>query len=222
MVAIGDAYATAAEYRAVVNMSDTSEDATTIARDLLAVSRYIEQELGRVAGFNKDASAVDRIYMPRGRVRYGYAEAENPWLASNGTRVLDVDDIVSVTSIKVDQDIDDTFSLTLATTDYELLPRNAADGPEARPYRQIELTPWGTQSVWRPGARVKVNAVFGWPAVPSAIKDATIQLTAILRLQSPRATNRVNEMNQSLSTSRVAQEIVAGLLAAYLDPKAIL
>jgi hypothetical protein len=59
-MALSDPYATAAEYRAVVNRSDVSADAQ-ILTDLTAVSRYLEKKLGRF--FNKDTGDVTRTYL---------------------------------------------------------------------------------------------------------------------------------------------------------------
>lgn len=203
-MAIGDAYATATQYKAVTGRVSAADD-TIIDRDLKAVSRYLDFKLGRPLGFGKDASAVARIYHP------------SAWLGAYP--LLDVGDTVSVSTIAIDENEDNTFSVALVTADYELLPRNAATGPEARPYQQIGLTKWGSRDYWHPGQRVKVTAVGGWPAVPDAIVAAAIELAAILRIESPRATNRVNELNQVLSTSRAAQGIIADLIGTYSDPR---
>lgn len=205
-MAIGDAYATAAEYLAVTDRVDASEN-TIIERDLKAVSRHIDAELGRPSGFNKDAAATVRIYDPSSSLG-AFAR-------------LYIEDLVELGgsgSITIDTGRDNTFATTLPTTDYELLPRNASVGPEARPYDTIELTSWGTRGVFVPGQRVKVTGIHGWPAVPAAIVAATIELTRIVRLESPRSTTRVNEMQQVISTSRAAQGIIDKLLERYRHP----
>ena len=57
---------------------------------------------------------------------------------------------------------------------------------------------------------------FGWPSVPSAIERACVQLTGILRLETPRATRSVNIGTETtLETSRQAQEIVSALMNVY-------
>ncbi|MGE0227762.1 MAG: hypothetical protein AB7I38_10985 [Dehalococcoidia bacterium] len=202
-MAIGDAYATAAEYLAVTDRVDASEN-TIIERDLKAVSRLIDSELGRPSGFNKDATATVRIY--------------DPWSSLGAFSRLYIEDLVELGGsggITIDTGRDNTFATTLVAADYELLPRNAAVGPEVRPYDTIELTSWGSRRVFVPGQRVKVTGIHGWPAVPSAIVTATIELTRIVRLESPRSTTRVNELQQVISTSRVAQGIIDKLLERY-------
>ncbi len=131
--------------------------------------------------------------------------------------VLYVDDLVSVSSIKIDEDMDGSFDdeSALAVTDYELLPRNAALGAEPRPYTAIELTPWGTKYAFQPGARVEVTGIHGWPAVPEPVKRACIHLTAILRLETPRAQATVSELGQVVQSSPQARGIIRDLLTGY-------
>ena len=200
-MAIGDAYATPAEYKDQKEKTSPDDD-LAIARELLAVSRMIDRSLGRPAGFNKDAAPVARVFVPQ-----------------KNSPVLRVDDLASIPvstgEIAIDTDSAGTYVTELVTADYELLPLNAATGPEARPYRQIGLLSWRDRTQWAAGQRVRVTAIWGWPAVPSAIVAATIELTGILRMESPRATNRVNEIGQVLSTSRSAQNILGDLLDTY-------
>lgn len=205
-MAIGDAYATPAEYKGQVGTL-TSDSDIEVARELLAVSRLIDRTLGRPAGFNRDATAVARVYV-----------------APRTSDILVVDDFVSLAvndaeeeiyGVAIDVNRTGLYETILVTADYELLPRNAAVGPEARPYHAIALNGWRSRTQWGATQRVQVTAIWGWPAVPSGIKAATIELTAILRLESPRATNRINEMDQVLSTSRAAQNVLVSLMDTY-------
>jgi hypothetical protein len=199
-MAVTDAYATAATYRGLVSKSDTGEDAE-ILTDLTAISRYMERRLGR--WFTVDASAVARVY--------------ETTLLSNQPKSLFIDDLVALTSIKVDEDDDGSFAdeSAWASTDYEVLPHNAGDGPEPGPYTQIHIPPWSSKDLWG-NHRVEITATFGWPAVPSAIEQACVQLTGILRLETPRATRSVNITSETvLETSPQAQEIVTALMQMY-------
>lgn len=148
-------------------------------------------------------------------MRLDWAESENPWKYGGMTRILDIDDLVSVTSIEVDENIDNTYSLTLTTGDYELLPRNADKGPEPEPYRQIELTPYGSRYAWMPNARVKVTGVWGWPAVPQAIRIACIKWTAIMRNEGPDATGRLMEIDSVITQSDEGRRMAYLLMRAY-------
>jgi hypothetical protein len=195
-VALSDAYATTAEYRDQTGKESSDED-LVLEREIVAVSRYLDRILIRPLGFNKDgtdeADEVSRVYV-----------------MGRGTR-LDMDDHVSVRSVAVGNQYTQVYDSALATSAYVLMPRNAALGPEVRPYSQIEFV----SSYPACGQLVRVTGIGGWAEVPEAIVSATIELTSILRMESPRSTNRVTEMNQVLSTSRVAQNILGDLLKAY-------
>jgi len=196
-MAVTDALATAAEYRAAIPKTDTGADAQILA-DLTATSRYLERRLNRF--FTRDLAAVARVY-----------EGE-------GLRSIYVDDVVSVTALKVDEDSDGSYELTIAATDYEMLPRNAAYGAEPSPYNEVSLLPWGARSYFPLGARVELTAVYGWPAIPLAVKRACIELTAILRLETPRASATVSEFGQVVQSSAQARGIVDNLMRHYRRP----
>lgn len=217
MAAVTDAYADVSTYKASQESLSDSGGTSEIEADLLAVSRYIDKRLGRF--FTQDASAVARVYKTKatGKAVFGWAESENPWKAGGLTRILYIDDLVSVTTIKIDEDGDGSFDdeTALASTDYDLIPRNAALGPEPEPYTGIELTTFGSKGAWPSNTRVEVNGVWGWPSVPKAIERATVQLTAILRMASPRATERVTTIDVLERTSPQAQSIVTDLLRNY-------
>ncbi len=196
--AVTDAYATAAEYRAAIGKTDTGSDAQ-ILLDLTAISRYLEGKLERF--FNKDAADVTRVYI----------------VPASGTE-LRIDDLSTTpTSIKIDEDGDGSFDdeTALTSSDYELLPLNADKGPEPRPFTRIGLTSWGDYGSWTKGQRVQVTGKFGWPAVPQAIKTACIQLTGILRLETPRATSRVAELADVIEASPEAQRLIFQLQDNY-------
>lgn len=218
-MSLANAYATIGQYRDEKDKTVTEDD-QAIGRELIAVARYIDRCLGRALGFNKDDEDVARIYTPKSGpvLRPDWAETENPWRYGGLKRVLDIDDHVSITSIEIDETLTGVYSLELDASDFELLPRNAATYPEPEPYRQIELTRWGSTWAWPRNGRVRVTGIGGWPAVPSGIVSANLELTAILRLESPRATSRINDLNQVLNTSRAAQDIVHALKNAYVNP----
>ena len=202
VAAVSDALATPAQYRAVIGKTDTGQDAD-ILTDLKAVSRYLEGKLGRF--FNKDASDATRVYVvPR--------TSTDLW----------VDDLSAApTTIKIDEDGDGSFTdeVYLDSADFELLPLNAALGPEARPYTRIRLTEWGDYSQFVKDQRVQVIGKFGWPAVPEAVQRATIHLTAILRLETPRATRRISELDGTIEASPDAMGIVRQLTDDYWKPR---
>jgi len=196
-VAMDAAYATAKEYRDVIGKVDTTQD-NDILLDLKSISRYLEGKLGRF--FNKDDDDVTRIYI-------AYEYSPELW----------VDDLSAApTSIKIDRDGDGVYEIELETTDYELHPLNADKGPEARPFTQIHLLSWGNYPSFHKGDRVEIVAKWGWPAVPDAIKRATIHLAAILRIETPRATRRIAELGDTIEASIDAQNIVKQITYGYM------
>ncbi|SRR6266508_1770599 len=212
------AYTDAATYRARLGKTDTAQD-TAILEDLTAVSRFIDSAQVCSRFFTQDASAVARIYYPRGYYT-GDPEAENPWRFVRGGRTLYVDDIASSAGldIKVDDGRDGSFSgdASLAATDYQLFPLNADKGPEPKPWTSIHLPTWSTRAGWPSGCMVQVTAIFGWPQIPKAIVVGTINLTGILRLESPRATARTPEgLSAAFAESPEAQKIIEQLVRAY-------
>jgi hypothetical protein len=214
-VAVTDAYATAAEYRTGITppKTDTGSDGEILI-DLTAVTRWTEQQLGRF--FTKDASAVARDFVvpASGPI---YAEAENPWkFAGKASSILHLDtDLVSVSSIVTDDNGDGTPETTWLTTDYTLLPTNSDKGPEPRPYSAIAATSYGAQYGWPTGRLVRVTGVWGWPAIPVPVKRAVINMTAILRIESPRATQTINDAGDVLGMSADCKNIVRELARVY-------
>ena len=212
-MAVTDSLATAAEYRTAIRKDDTTDD-TEILNDITAVTRYMERALG--CFFTKDASAIARDYYApsQGPV---YPEAENPWkYAGKYTRTLHLDtDLVSVTTLVTDDNSDGTPETTWAATDYQLIPLNADKGSEARPYTALYCPQWSTKLGWPPTRIVRITGVWGWPAVPAAVKRGAINLAAILRLESPRSSRNVSSIGDVISVSKEAQGIVDDLTRVY-------
>ena len=103
-----------------ISTSDTADDAI-LEVIIQAASRSIDAMTGR-----RFYSTTDD------EIRYYTAEAND---------VLYTDEILSITTLKTDDDGDRTYEYTWSTDDYDLLPYNATiDG---RPYTRIELAPYG-------------------------------------------------------------------------------
>jgi hypothetical protein len=123
-----------------------------------AASRLIDAHCGR--RFWQDGTVVTREF----------------WAYS--PRCVEVDDISTTTGlvVKIDDDGDGTFETTLTiTTDFFLIPANAADRVPVWPYEEVWLADnysFPRLSNGRPG--VQVTAKFGWPAVPDDVEFACI------------------------------------------------
>jgi hypothetical protein len=221
-MALTDPYCDAETYRNIAKKRDEGDD-VEITLDLKAVSRWLDRKLMRF--FNHDDAPVDRLYWPKGGPKWplplGWAEAENPWTWGGYTRMLLVDDMAQApTAVMVDNTGDGQFRDPLdimPPSCYELWPQNNNLGPEPKPWTAIYVpywyeAPWGG---FPSGKRIKVTCVWGWPQVPPAIQVSTAELCAIWRLESPRSTSRVNELEQVVSTSNLANGIVEDLIAEY-------
>lgn len=159
------AYATVAELAAHLGLSDAITpsgqmvDAARNARYQLALdtaSAMVDQDTGRV--FTSTVATKT--------------------LMSAGEQLLVVPDLVSVTSIKVDEDGDGVFEETLTATDYELGSFNETHA--GWPYQWINrIDDYWPIPVW--GGRrklVQINGTWGWSAVPTPIKQATLLMAA--------------------------------------------
>lgn len=155
-------YCTPAEMKSRLRITDTIDDFEIIAA-LTAVSRSIDSTCNR---------RFDRV-------------TETRTYQANGYYLLDIDDLVSLTTLAADNAGDGTFETTWAATDFQLLPYNVNVGPQVQPYNQIQAVGSLTfpQSYCHQLARanrVQITGVWGWPAVPDPVKQAAAILAADL------------------------------------------
>ena len=153
---IVNGYCTLAEARTWLGFktSDTTDDDALIEAIVEEVSRWIDNKCQR--RFYKNTVAETRYYTARDEY------------------IVETDDIVSLTSLKTDDDGDGTFETTWSTDNYVLWPFNGEE-----PYRRIEVNR-GSMTYLFPRVKKGVQAVgiFGWSSVPSTIKRACIMQTA--------------------------------------------
>jgi hypothetical protein len=146
-------YATLAEFKSAIGITDSTDD-TPLQSVLDATDALIDLYCDRKQGFGTATET-----------RYYNADAWDYVL---------IDDLVSVTTLTTDDLADGTYSTTwTAGTDYNLAPGNAAlDG---WPYTQIDASVTYPKNFPKEVYRgVKVVGVFGWPAVPQAVKQAAL------------------------------------------------
>ena len=145
-------YASVAELKTWIGITDAVDD-TLLATVLDEASRDIDNYCGRI--FYQTAAGTVRYYMAR------------------RSDELLIADCVSLTEVATDADGDRTYEDTWTATDYDLLPENAA--ADSEPYTTIAVAPggdYGFPSGVRKG--VKLTGVWGWPAVPGAVKQACL------------------------------------------------
>jgi hypothetical protein len=91
-------------------------------------------------------------------------------------------DVLSVITLKTDEDGDGIFETTWASTDFELGPRSAPYQPEPRPYTEILAV--GTKRFPHPARQgmraglVQVLGPWGWSTTPYGIRQAALILAA--------------------------------------------
>lgn len=155
-MSITNGYATLAGLRArlgITGVSDTADDAVLEAV-IESVSRAIDDYTGR---------------------RF-YAATQTRYFTPESGRRLMVDDLLSVTTLKTDDDADGTYETTWAATDYALAPYNAQLESVPQPYWRIEVTPYGVY--WFPaGVQRGVQIVGSWgfsATTPDVIEQACL------------------------------------------------
>jgi hypothetical protein len=153
-------YATVEELKSRLGITDTTDDfELTLA--VQAASRSIDEICGRYFWRGTDT----RTYVP-----------ESLWRQAT-------DDLVSVTTLKVDQDGDGAYEQTWTSgTDYalEVAPGryNVSSKGEQWPYTGFTAVNSGKLLPfiypWRHLDAIQITGVFGWPAVPLSVKQAAL------------------------------------------------
>lgn len=137
----------------ITNITDLDDDALLegVVED---VSRWIDDVTGR---------------------RF-YSASETRYYTPHDATTLFVDDLLSITTLKTDSDGDRTFETTWATSDYDLLPLNAAvDSNNVKPYTRIETTPLGSYTFPLHAKGVEIVGSFGFASsAPGPVRRACL------------------------------------------------
>lgn len=159
-MAITNGYCSLQEVKAAARITDSVDDAL-LELSVESASRQIDRACDRI--FYNAGTAV-RVFLPT-----------DPY-------ATEIDDLVSLTTLKTSSAADGNFDVTWSATDYELHPLNGRVGGAYWPYTDIKaigdyLFPvWTTNTTNSNEATVQVTGVWGWTAVPVDIKQATILL----------------------------------------------
>ena len=141
----------------------------TLQLDGLNYANLDLKEIISAASRKVDETCDRRFYADTDANQVRYYTPETSYL-------LEVDDIVTVTSLKTDDDGDGTFENTWTlNTDYTREPLNAA--ADGQPWTQFCVHPSGGYAFPAGMPRsVEVTGKFGWTAVPAEVKLATKML----------------------------------------------
>jgi Phage gp6-like head-tail connector protein len=196
-MAITNGYCTLYQVKQALHISDTTDDAL-LELAIEAASREIDSYCQRVF-FQTTAT---RTFEPQ------------------SSYVCEIDDLVSVTSVKTSTD--NTWDTTWGASDYQLEPTNGIVGGLAQPYTRLRavgnnIFPYGifVQPMIRPNT-VQVVGVFGWSAIPMDVRMACILMSLRLfkRYDSPLGIAGMGDLG-AIRVSRVDSDVQA-LLAPYM------
>lgn len=202
-----DPYATPALYRRLIEKTDTSEDAE-ITDDLKAVSRLIDH----ITGWHFSTYADTRYFDGNGQRRLYLPPPSGIAIALGFLVAVDLDGSYN-------------YATSLAHfVDFRLGPLTGfvqVQYGDVVPGYQLTVIDTGKISIWPEGQRtIKITATWGWlVGAPEGIRRYTAELTAILRLESPRATDRTpGGLDQAFQMSAEATAIIGRLVSEYRHP----
>ncbi len=168
----------------------TPEDDTNLEIAINAVSRWLDNHF-------------DTSFYARTETRYYDAQ----WYD-----LLYVDDLLTVTTLKTDEDEDGNYETTWANTDYWLEPRNAATNK--RPYRQIRQRATGDYS-FPVGVEYGVEITGAWGYCTEANRPAEIKQFTLL--MSHRLWKRKDAIFGVAGTPALGVQIIQARITADED-----
>lgn len=192
-MAISQGYTTLSEVKAILRLTDNVDD-TLLETCIESASRQIETHCERVFTF----ATATRVYAPRD----SYA--------------TEIDDMITLTSLKTSSAADGIFDVTWDSNDYQLEPLNGLVGGRYSPYTVIRAVGDYTYPIVLQEATVQVQGVFGYgTAVPTDVKQACnlLAIRQFKRYDSPLGVAGFGDIG-AIRVSRVDPDIES-LLAPY-------
>jgi hypothetical protein len=192
-MAITNGYATLAQVKAALRITDSVDDAL-LEMAIESGSRAIDGYANR--SFYSQGSAV-RIFTP------------------NDNFLTEIDDLVTLTLLETKTDDDSAFDTIFAADDYQLEPLNGRVDGLAVPFNFIRAVGDYLFTQFEQEATVRVTGVWGWPSVPISITQATvIQASRIYkRLDSPLGVAGISDIGIMRVSNRLDPDV-----AQLVDP----
>ena len=161
-MAIVNGYCSLAEIKASAGISD-DVDNVMLELAVEAASRFVDSYTQR---YFYNAGTATRLFVPQ------------------DSYVTEIDDAISISVLQTSDG--DNFGTTWAAKDYQLEPLNGnVDGLTGHPTTRIRAVDDFLFNVLDGEATVRVTGVWGWSAVPVAVKQATvIQASRIFKRNS--------------------------------------
>lgn len=195
------AYATLADVRSWLGVYDNVDD-TELDMARNAAQNAVSSWCG--ANFDLAGSATARVFAPVNRYLLDLSAVGSTIGTTTGLAVA------------VDDDDDGTYEVNWAATDWQVEPLNSAGiGGLAWPgthLRSVGDYRWPVGGSGR--ARVQVTARWGWPAVPTGVKMATIMLTVAWHQRRATMTGRAG-VDGFFAAAISDDQAVQDLLAPY-------
>jgi len=163
-MAITNGYATLQEVKNSLRITDNIDD-SLLETDIESASRMIDGFTART--FSNAGTAIRNF-------------------AATDDLNLIIDDAISVIEVASTDEIGDTYTVWKAT-DFQLEPLNSRSDGLYMPYTGIRAVNDYAWPVVDQQALCRITGVWGWPAVPMAIRQATVIQSSRLfkRLDSP-------------------------------------
>ena len=150
-MAIVNGYCSLAEIKASARISDSVDD-SLLELAVESASRMVDSYTQR---YFYNAGTATRLFAPQ------------------DSYVAEIDDLITLTTLQTSDG--DDFGTTWAAKDYQLEPLNGnVDGLTGHPATRIRAVDDFIFNVLDGEATVRVVGVWGWSAVPVAVKQATV------------------------------------------------
>ena len=150
-MAIVNGYCSLAEIKASAGITDSVDD-TMLELAVESASRFVDSYTQR---YFYNAGTATRLFVPQ------------------DSYVTEIDDSISISVLQTSDG--DTFGTTWAAKDYQLEPLNGnVDGLTGHPATRIRAVDDFLFTVLDGEATVRITGVWGWSAVPIAVKQATV------------------------------------------------
>jgi hypothetical protein len=192
-MAITNGYTTLAQVKAALRLTDSLDD-SLLEMAIESASRAIDGYTNR--NFYSAGSAV-RVFAP------------------NDSFVTEIDDLISVTTVKSASDDDSGFDVTFASTDFQLEPLNGNVDGQATPFTHIRAIGDYLFNQFNGQATVQVTGVWGFATTPiSVTQAAVIQASRIYkRLDSPLGVAGISDIGIMRVSNRLDPDV-----AQLVDP----
>lgn len=156
-MAIANGYTTLQEVKDILRLGTAvSDDDSLLERCIESASRHIDRYCER----SFTAGSATRVFAP------------------NDSYLVEIDDLITLTTLKTSTDADGSFDTTWAVTDYQLEPLNGIAGGVYTPYTRIRavgdyLFPTVNWPESQGEATVQVIGLFGYAtAIPTDVRQA--------------------------------------------------